>query len=69
MNLRMILSAALLVLIIVNLITYGYLVYTVNADATTTGKALVTAKPMLFYSPLIIQVLQFISSGLLVYKS
>lgn len=69
MNLRMILSAALLVLIIVNLITYGYLVYTVNADTTTNGKALVTAKPMLFYSPLIIQVLQFISSGLLVYKS
>lgn len=65
----MMLSAALLVLIIVNLITYGYLVYTVKADATNNGAAIVTGKPMLFYSPLIIQLLQFIASGLLVYKS
>lgn len=69
MNLRMILSAALLVLIIVNLITYGYLVYTVKADGTNNGTALVTGKPMLFYSPLILQLLEFIASGLMVYKS
>lgn len=69
MNLRMILCATLLVLIIVNLITYGYLVYTVKADDTNSGTALVTAKPMLFYSPLILQLLEFIASGLLVYRS
>lgn len=66
MNLRMMLSVALLVLIIVSLITYGYLVYTVKSDAN--AGAIVTGKPMLFYSPLIIQLLQFITSGLLVYK-
>lgn len=67
MNLRLMLSIALLVLIIVSLITYGYVVYTVKSNAGASP--LVTSKPMLFYSPLIIQILQFITSGLLVYKA
>lgn len=66
MNLRMILSAALLVLIIINLIMYGYLVWTVKTD--TTAGVIVTTKPMLFYSPIIVHLLQFITSGLLVYQ-
>lgn len=67
MNLRMILAVALLVLIIVTLITYGYLVYTLNAD--TNGKTIVSGKPMLFYSPIVLILFEFITSGLLVYKS
>lgn len=67
MNLRMILAVALLVLILVTLITYGYLVYTLNAD--TNGKTIVSGKPMLFYSPIVLILFKFITSGLLVYKS
>ena len=67
MNLKMILAATLLVLIVVGMIVYGYIMYAINSD--TNGKALITTHKMLVYGELVIMLLQFAVSGLVVYKS
>lgn len=67
MNLKMILSVTLMVLIVMGMITYGYLMYTINSDAG--GKNLITSNKLMVYSELVIQLLQVAVGIILVYKA
>lgn len=67
MNLKMILMVSLLALIVVGMITYGYLMYSINSD--TNGATLITKHKLMVYSELVIQLLQFAVGAIMVYRS
>lgn len=67
MNLKMMLGVSLLALVVLGTITYGYLMYSINAE--TAGTALVTKFKLMVYAELVIQLLQIAVGGLLVYKT
>lgn len=56
-----------MVLIVMGMITYGYLMYTINSD--TNGKTLITSNKLMVYSELVIQLLQVAVGIILVYKT
>lgn len=63
----MILAAVLVTLTFMGLMTYGYLTYTINSDAG--GTALVTKHKMLFYTHLVVQLLQLATGAIVAYKT
>lgn len=67
MNLKMILAVTLMVLVVLGMITYGYLMYTINSN--TGGKALINSNKLMVYSELVIQLLQVAVGIMLVYKT
>lgn len=67
MNLKMILAVTLMVLIVLGMITYGYLMYTINS--ATGGQTLITSNKLMVYSELVIQLLQVAIGTMLVYKT
>lgn len=67
MNLKMILAVTLMVLVVLGMITYGYLMYTINSN--TGGKTLINSNKLMVYSELVIQLLQVAVGIMLVYKT
>lgn len=67
MNLKMILAVTLMVLVVLGMITYGYLMYTINSN--TSGKTLINSNKLMVYSELVIQLLQVAVGIMLVYKT
>lgn len=68
MNFKTILAAVLLFLIVLGMVTYGYIIYTVNSNTQKKGDEIVNGHKTLVYSVLFIQLLQFVASGLILYK-
>lgn len=64
---KMILAAALVTLIFMGLLTYGYLVYSINSEAT--GAPLVEKHKALYYTHLVIQLLQLGTGVVVAYKT
>lgn len=65
MNLKMILGITLLVLNVLGAITYGYIMYSVNADAAATFAKV----KLMAYAELVIQLLSIGAGALMVYKT
>lgn len=72
MNLKMVLASAQLGLVVIGMLTFAYAVYSMhsfqNTGGSKIGKEVVEASQMFLYSELIIQLLQFVVSGLVVYN-
>ena len=67
MKIKLILAATLVILIVLGMLLYGYIAYTLTSD--TDAKKVVISHQMLFYGLLVVQLLQFILSGVMVYES
>lgn len=69
MNLKMILLIALLVVLLMGLMTYGYLTYSIyNISTATTGDVIVKTNQLMFYANLVLNVLAFGLAGAVTYK-
>lgn len=70
MHLKMILSTILLVLIVVGFIHHGYTTYVIHNDSSIQAKGDVLKNHgWLVYGLMGIHLLQFVTAGLMVYKS
>lgn len=67
MNLKLVLIITLLVLIIMGMVTYGYLMYSINGD--TNGVALITKFKLMVYAELVIQLLQVVVCSFMAYRT
>lgn len=72
MNLKMVLATAQLGLVVIGMLTFAYSVYSMHSIVSSAGdkigKAVVEKSQMFLYSELVIQLLQFVVSGLIVYN-
>lgn len=67
MNLKMILTVTLMVLVVMGMITYGYLMYSINSNAG--GATLITNHKLMVYSELVIQLLQVAVGVVMIYRT
>lgn len=68
MNLKMILAVTLFGLVIVGLITFGYVIYAIKSDSTSgSGKAHLEKHCGLLYIQLTLELLQLAAAGGLMY--
>lgn len=69
MHLKNIILTALLIAMLIEFLTFGYLAYTFFNDTTTTGgKELVKKHPLFFYSTLMLKLVEFGIVGTIIYK-
>lgn len=67
MNLKMILAVTLMALVVMGMITYGYLMYSINSGVG--GAALITNNKLMVYSELVIQLLQVAVGVVMIYRT
>ena len=70
MHLRNIILTALLISLLIEFVTFGYLTYTLYNDTTTTGgQELVKKHPLFFYATLLLKLAEFGTVGTIIYKA